>query len=363
MIRIVHLMGREASFEQQRGVMALARGLGEGFESEVVRIGSGESCRSWLAAARMMRRRAGQMDLVHVWDGVGLAAGIGAGVPMVVSMDVPPGRGMTRWLRAVMAYRDVQVVASTATARRICVERGMALQRCHMIRPAVDFGAIASRRDAGLRRELGFTDEDYVMLAVGESTPPANHELAVWASGILNVLDRSYKLLAWGRGGKSGKLARFARSLKQGEMIRLAERTLGRPMDFEKLLPAADLLLYTARGAQPTLPLAMGMAAGLPIVSTVTYTSGELLEDHHNALMTPKATARMLAQRVMSLRYDSGLQWELSDRARVEAFEYFSTSRFLEQYRSLYRQMMEGKEVHIPDIEPGAGTRFHGRAG
>jgi glycosyltransferase involved in cell wall biosynthesis len=363
MIRIAHLIGRDACFEQRRGVDALVRGLGEGFESEVVRIGQGEKCRSWLAAMRHLRRRAGHIDLIHAWDGVGLAAGVGAGVPMVVGLAAPPGRGLSGWLRAVMANRPVQIVTATATTRRICVERGMALERCHLIRPAVDFGKIASRRDAGLRRELGFTDEDYVILAAGESTRPANHELAVWTSGILNVLDRSYKLLAWGRGGHSGKLVRFAKSLKQGEMIRLAEPTLGRAVDFEELPAAADLLLVTSNGAQPTLPLAMGMAAGLPIVSTVTYTNGELLEDHHNALMAPKTTARMLAQRVMALRYDSGLQWELSDRARVEAFEYFSTSRFLEQYRTLYRQINEGTEVQIPQSAPGAGLRFHGRAG
>lgn len=239
----------------------------------------------------------------------------------------------------------------------------MALQRVHLIRPAVDFGRISRRRDVGLRRDLGLSDDDYVVLAVGESTRPANHELAVWTSGILNVLDRSYKLLAWGRGGRCGTLVRFARSLKQGEMIRLAEPTLGRKVEFEELLPAADLLLVTSSGAQPTLPLAMGMAAGLPIVSTVTYTNGELLEDHHNALMTPKATARMLAQRVMALRYDSVLQWELSDRAGVEAFEYFAASRFFEQYRVLYRQIKEGKAVQIPESQPGAGMRFHGRAG
>jgi len=363
MIHIAHLIGREASFEAQRGIEMLARGLGEGFESKMVRIGQGAKCRTWLAAARYLRRQTGRFDVVHACDGTGLAAGVGSGCPLVLSLAVPPGRTLNRWLRAVMAYRPLQVVAATATARRVCVERGIPLERCHLIRPAVEFGRISHRRDAKLRRELGFNDEDYVLLAVGESTRPANHELAVWTSGILNVLDRRYKLLAWGRGPRSATLVRFAKSLKQGDMIRLAEPTLGRPVEFEDLLPAADLLLVTAGGAQPTLPLAMGMAAALPIVSTVTYTNGELLEDHHNALMTPKATARMLAQRVMALKPDARLQWELSDRARVEAFEYFSASRFLEQFRTLYRQISEGKEVQIPDSLPGAGMRFHGRAG
>lgn len=362
MIRIVHLLGQEASFEVMRGVGMLERGLGEGFESRVIRIGPGGECRSWLTAMRKLRRER-VFDLVHAWDGAGLAAGVGTGMPIVFSLIEPPRRGLAGWLRAVMAYRDVQVTAATATARRVSIERGIGLERCHLIRPAVEFNRISRKQDAKLRRELGLCAEDYVLLAVGESTRQANHELAVWASGILNVLDRRYKLLVWGRGIKSASLVRFAKSLKQGEMIRPAEPMLGRAVEFEELLPAADLLLVTSTGAQPTLSLAMGMAAGLPIVSTVTYTNGELLEDHHNALMTPKATARMLAQRVMVLRGDAGLQWELSDRARMEAFEYFSASRFLEQFRMLYRQVHEGKQVQIPETVPGAGMRFHGRAG
>ncbi len=101
MIRIVHLIGHETSFEAQRGIQMLARGLGEGFESTVVRIGKDGPCRSWLSAARYLRRQAGHFDVIHAWDGYGLAAGIGAG-PVVLSLAGPPGRTLTRWLRAAM---------------------------------------------------------------------------------------------------------------------------------------------------------------------------------------------------------------------------------------------------------------------
>jgi hypothetical protein len=47
--------------------------------------------------------------------------------------------------------------------------------------------------------------------------------------------------------------------------------------------------------------------------------------------------------------------------ARTEAYEYFSTARFLNQYRNAYRQIVGGEKVEIPEQAPGAGLRFHGR--
>src|SRR5207237_2637808 len=98
-----------------------------------------------------------------------------------------------------------------------------------------------------------------------------------------------------------------------------------------------------------------------PIVSTVTYSVGELLEDHHNSLLVTKPSARLLAQRVVELIEDGGLKWRLSDMARTEAYDYFSLTRFLEQWKTVYQQIAAGESVEVIE-RAGAGARFHGRA-
>jgi hypothetical protein len=47
--------------------------------------------------------------------------------------------------------------------------------------------------------------------------------------------------------------------------------------------------------------------------------------------------------------------------ARTEAYEYFSITRFVNQHRTVYRQLVEGAKVEVPEAGPGAGLRFHGR--
>ena len=357
MPRVLHLHDDRPDFQTRRALDALARLPGPEFAADAERVGA-------LAAGALGRgggRAAADADVVHAWGGRALAAAVLRGRGRIVFSPTHfPSPRTARWLRAAMSYRDIHVVCSTATQRRVLVERGVPLDRCHLIRPGVDFAKVRRRRDPELRRRLGFTDADHVLLAPGESTRAAAHEDAVWAGAIAHFLDPHYRMLLWGRGERIGAAIGRGRAIAAG-MAAAAEPTLGAAVEFESLLPAADAVLVTARGPVPTLPIAVCMAAWLPIVSTVTYTVAELLEDRHTALMVPRHEPRMVARRLLDLRQDAKLQWSIADVARTEAYEYFSLTRFLDQWRGVYRQVSEGRPVEVVEPQPGAGRRFHGR--
>jgi hypothetical protein len=69
-----------------------------------------------------------------------------------------------------------------------------------------------------------------------------------------------------------------------------------------------------------------------------------------------------MAQRMLDLQNDLTLQWQISDMARTEAYEFFGFTRFVNQFRNVYRQVAAGDKVEVPEDAPGAGLRFHGRA-
>ena len=356
MVRVLHLHDGEPDFQTRRALEALTRSIGTGFEASVVRA-------TGLAGGFRGGRACGASpDVVHAWGGRALAAAVMRGRGRIVFSPTHfPSPRVARWVRAAMGHHDVQVVCSSATQRRGLVERGVPLGRCHLIRPGVDFARVRRRRDPALRRRLGFSDADHVLLAPGESTRGAAHEDAAWAAAIAHYLDPRYRMLLWGRGERAGAVMRRAAAIG-GDLLSAAEPLLRESVEFESLLPAADAVLVSARGPVPTLPIAVCMAAGLPIVSTVTYTVAELLEDRHTAVMVPRHEPRLMARRLLELRADTGLQWSISDVARTEAYEYFSLTRFLDQWRGVYRQVAEGKPVEVVEPQPGAGRRFHGRA-
>jgi glycosyltransferase involved in cell wall biosynthesis len=363
MIRLLHVHDRDADFQAARAVEQLMKGLGVEFDGSIRTVGTGGDYGHFASAAIHLRGEALSCDLVHAWGARALSAvAFGPFAQILFTPTAFPTRRQIAWLRAIMSYRNVQVICPTTTMHRALAGRGVPLDRCHLIRPGVDFARIKRRRDPQLRAALGFADGHQVLLGVGESTRDANHYQAVWAAAILNVLDRNTRLLLWGRGPMAASAASFGASMAQPELVALAEQKLNRRLDFEDLLAAADAVVISASGPVSTLPIAISMAAALPIVATVTPTVAELLEDRHTALMTQPGVPRLLAQRIMQMRADSQLQWSLADMARTEAYEYFSSTRFLEQIRTIYRQTFAGQKVEVPEQAPGAGLRFHGRA-
>jgi glycosyltransferase involved in cell wall biosynthesis len=344
-IRVLHLTSEVVDFDTERSANSLLTRAGHEFDVICRSIGPGGSYRNLAAAVLGLRSQARAYGVVHAWGQSALTAAAlaGAGPLLFTPMGFLGRRGVA-WLRAVMSCRDVHVVCPTATQRRACVEQGVPINRCHLIHPGVDFSRVRPRRDPALRNELGLADGDYVLLAAGESTRAAAHEQAVWAASILHVLDPKWKVLLWGRGAALGRVVNLGADLAQPDLLRVAERRLGRAVAFEELLPAADAVLVPAVGPVPTLPIATSMAAALPIVATVTYTSAELLEDRHTALMCPRNKPRLLARRVLDLQEDPQVQWAIRDQARTEAYEYFPLTRFLNQYRAVYRQLAAGEK-------------------
>lgn len=359
MASVLHLLNRHPDYQTQTAIAQLTRDTsGDSLRT----LGRSGDYSTLFDGLLRFRSHASPFQLIHAWgaDALRLAA-LAGGKPILYSPDRFPSRYDTRWLRAVMGVRDVQVLASTQTMHRTLVQRGVPIERCHLVRPGVDFSRINRRRNDQLRDKLGFDSDAVIILACGECLRGANQNATILAATVLNMYDARYKLLVWERGPMTESAKRFASLMLPRNFIRFSGKWLGRDLTYEQLLPLADLVMVTADAPIPTLSIAISMAAALPIIATVTPTVAELLEDHHTALMVPESRSRLLARRVLALRDDPQLQWSICDAARTEAYEYFSMTRFVKQMKAVYEQAAAGEQVEVPQEAPGAGARFFGR--
>jgi glycosyltransferase involved in cell wall biosynthesis len=348
MPRVLLLLDSAADFQTARSAELLSRHLGPTFTVATRTVGPGGDYPNAPAALYRLRRNRHDFDLIHAWGPRALTlAAMATRLPLLYSPPPVTSPRTIDWTRAVLNYRHVEVICPTSTLRRLHIQRGLPRDRTHLIRPGVDFSRIKRRRDTSLRQHLGFSPDDRVILAVGEHTHAAHHTAALWAGGILSTLDPRYKILLWGRGPRADYLVRFNTRVKQP--VAVAELDLGRRTDFEDLLPASDAAIVTPQGQVPTLPIQITMAAALPIVSTVTYTTGELLEDRHTALLVPTPSPKLLAKRVTELYDNPQLQWSISDRARAEAYDYFPMSKFIGPYRTAYQQLAAGQRIDLQE--------------
>jgi glycosyltransferase involved in cell wall biosynthesis len=343
MPRVLHLSDVLADFSAGHAAASLVQHAVDEFRIESRTIGRGGDYRNPATAVFAMRGEvAGAFDVVHVFSFAALWVALFAGAGRIIFSPVQllPRRSI-RWLAAAMKRRDIRLVCTSETEQRIDVQHGIDPRRCTLIPPGVAVEPAHSRRDPALRQALGLADEDYVLLAPGETTRQAGHREALWATGLLHVLDPRYRLLIWGRGAKVQSCANLAGKLNQARALVMAEQTLGRKIEFAGLLPAADAVLFAPGGPTPVLPLALCMGAGLPIVATRAPGFGNLLKDGDNCMLAPQRSSRMLAQRVVEMRQNAELQTRIRESARNQARDLFCVRRFIEQYNDIYRKIAE----------------------
>ncbi|MCC6239960.1 MAG: glycosyltransferase family 4 protein [Phycisphaerales bacterium] len=342
------LHSTSAPFETRYCAGALSRSARDDLPVSLYTMGAGGHWRSIPAAVRALRHSPPR--LVHAWGLRSLVVAILSHCPAIVfapSTDQPALlRRSAKILRAISERLDIQIVCPTTTLQQFLIQHGIGQQRCHLIRPGVDRSDPAPRqRNSLLRQRLGIKADEIVILAGGESTRQAAHELGAQAVAILRVSNPRYRLLIWGRGEQASKIVRAGQQFDAIPYVINAEQTLGQSIDFHELLPVADLALMTGSGVVPTVPIAMCMAGGLPIIATATTAHRELFEDRQTALLIDRPHARDLARQLLLLCDDPNLQQHLATRAQAQAKQLFSPGRFIERHHSLYQQIIAGGTI------------------
>jgi glycosyltransferase involved in cell wall biosynthesis len=340
MIRVLHLLGRaerELGYEARQCLSVVRERLGPSFAHETLVSGA------WpLWASIRLRRALDRFDVIHAWAGRAFTAAMLAGGNRVVCST--PAAADATWLRQVnraIGRREVDVVCATAARRRAIVRGGVPPAQCHLVRPPVDPVISNSSSRPEIRKRLGLRAQDYVLLAPGESTREANHELAVWAASILHVVDERYRILLWGRGPRLNRAAGLGQKLRQEGLVVVAEWALRREVDFSEIVAAADAVLVTARESIPLLPPATAMATGVPVVAAGMSELSEIVTDRETGLVVAAdaASARSLAQGVLELRGDPQLATALGGRGRARALELFSVDQFVRDMCAVYERV------------------------
>ena len=352
-------------FRRRRWAAVLRQGLGRDFEVTAEAIGPGGRYRNPASAVLGLASAGSRYDVVHAWDGTALAvATLSCAVRVLYTPMRPLGRRAIGWLRAVMGLprrtrrlRHRDAAPAVRGARRAAGAGATSCGRAWTL--GASDGAVTRRfagawdRRSGLRPARPWRIDAGRPTTSGRSGRGRSLGCSIRSTGCCS----GARVACWAGGCEA-----LGARLGQPNLVRVAEQRLGCAVEFEELLPAADTVLVAAGRPVATLPIAICMAAALPIVATVTYTTAELLEDRHTAAMVPPGPPRFLCASVSRCRRRtpacSGRSptWRGRRRTSISLL-----TRFLSQYRAVYRQLAAGERVEVPEQAPGAGLRFHGR--
>jgi glycosyltransferase involved in cell wall biosynthesis len=336
MIRVIQLCPASPDFQTRRSLDHLRTGLGGEFQITRLTVGPGGDARNAFLAG-MKIRRLPDTDLIHAWGSSALAAVVlGSGRRIVYSPDPQAEPQTSRWMRGAIRRSHLQVVCPTEFMRGQFLRLGIRREDCHLIPPALDFERVKQSPNRSLRAELGFAESDFVVLPPGDSARNAAHRLAVWAVSILHVMDSRFRVLLEGTGPQLEALQRFAERAQQPELLISARQRLGRDIELETLASAADAAIVCAEGNFPTLPVAVCMAAGLPMACAADCSAAEILENDRTGILLPYATPKAFAQSIWQLSKELDLRKLLGGAARRQSRQLLSPPEFSNRWKSIY---------------------------
>ena len=147
------------------------------------------------------------------------------------------------------------------------------------------------------RRELGFTKDDFILLSVGELIPRKNHQLVLYALGLLQKQGKlgNIQYVICGRGVKLDDLKALAQKLQIADHVHF----LGYRNDISAICQASDLFVFMSK--QEGLPVAMmeAMACGLPVICSDIRGNTDLVENGISGIIsesTPEKLASYIYQ-------------------------------------------------------------------
>lgn len=188
------------------------------------------------------------------------------------------------------------------------------------------------------RRDLGYSDEDKLVLWVGRLDPVKGLELLLPAFAALDA-DLNAHLLLVGEGPLRPRLEQQLSELHLQARVRL----LGTRNDVPALLKTADVFVFPSRTEGLPNALLEAMAAGCPIVATDVAGCRDLIEPERTGLLVPYGDTSALTRALTQLLQNRGHARTLGAEAAQAAATAWTSTRTFDAYAALYHEALSSR--------------------
>jgi sugar transferase (PEP-CTERM/EpsH1 system associated) len=237
--------------------------------------------------------------------------------------------------RALSLATDRLFAVCRDAAQRFAALTGIPPERFDVLYNGVDCRRFAPcEQRAGLRRALGFADDELVLLTVASLTPVKGHvRLLEAAARVLGGTRRRLRFLWLGEGAERGRLEARIRSLGLGGQVQLPGGSDRVPQH----LAAADLFVLPSELEGMSNAILEAMASGLPVVAQAVGGNPELVDHEHSGLLCPAGDTDALAAAIGRLVRNDAERRAMGAAARWRAEQIFSLEAMLVRYADFYR--------------------------
>jgi glycosyltransferase involved in cell wall biosynthesis len=302
-------------------------------------------------AALLKVLRAKRADLVHM-HGYG-ATTFGRmcawrlGIPSILHEHA--NHGDTPWFqkvadRMLAPHTDLAIAVSESTAEFTIRARQMPKERTKIVylgAPLEEFARQRSRQEiADARAELGIAPDTTAIGTVTRLMPAKGNRFLVDAAPRVLAAHPGARFFVIGEGELQRALEEQARALGLGDRFVFT----GFTRDVARALSALDIVVFPSLAEGTPLTVFEALAMGKPIVATDADGLVDVLTNHIDAIVVPKANAEALARAINELIDSPELAARLSAEARMTGSRY-DIAVFVRKMERLYELLHESSRV------------------
>ena len=194
------------------------------------------------------------------------------------------------------------------------------------------FRSLAEGQKREMRRELGYADDDFLMLYIAEFIPRKNHRFLIGAiEELVKTIPKLRCLLAG-----AGTMLDSAQAEAERLGITAHVQFLGFRMDIEKYAAIADVGVSTSKHEGLGLGLLEQMLCEVTVVASEDKGHREFVEDGMTGFLYRQGDQSAFVEAIARLYRDRGLRKKMGELAMQKASQ-FSLDYSLVKMKEIYR--------------------------
>jgi len=210
----------------------------------------------------------------------------------------------------------------------VCIHNGIDVDRFMKGRKGVAMG-----EGAGKKLHVGM---------VGHLAPIKGQEDFIRAASVIcGVRDDVEFIIAGEDKSRNGEHRRSLEKLIDELNLNHRVSLIGWVAEVAKLLPTFDLFVSPSRSEPFGLSIVEAMAAGVPVVATMSEGAREIIDANQTGRLVPIGEVEVLARAVVELLSDPQERDRLSRNAQDAARQRFSLGRMLEATEQVYQEVLQ----------------------
>lgn len=180
------------------------------------------------------------------------------------------------------------------------------------------------------RQQLGLSDDDFVLISVGELNKNKNHETVIKALSGIN--HNKIKYLICGSGELEAYLRQLIKDLRLENVVQL----LGYRKDIPELLTISDIFIFPSLREGLPMSLMEAMAAGMPVIVSAIRGNVDLISDGENGYLFNSCNVNRCQRLIEYLAEDSS-QLEMFKKNNLLKVQKYKKSVIKNKLREIYQ--------------------------